>query len=429
MYPFYSLLLTIAAILSSPYWLVRGLRDRKYLQNFRQRLGWKIPRVEIPRRPLWIHAVSVGEVLAAKPLFLAMRAARPDLSIIISTVTLTGQALARKELGSAALVFYFPFDWLFSVRRFLSSLAPRAVLLLETELWPNFLRECSRLHIPVILANGRISDKSLQRYKLIPGVTARMLGGVSHLGVQTAQDKQRFLQLGASADRIHVTGNLKFDFPIPDVGKQRGVLNLISTALGVSAGDDVIVAGSTMKGEEFLLLDAFAVVRETLPATRLIIAPRHPERFDEVAELIGSRGVTFQRRSQLVEGCPDTCHVVLLDTIGELRAVYSLSTVALIGGSFLPFGGHNPLEPAVFGKPVIFGPEMSNFKEIASLFNRDQSARQCNIEELPAVLIELLRDPGSREILGQRAVATVRNNQGATERTLALILPQLGDAI
>ena len=426
MYAIYSISLTIAAILSAPYWLFRGLRDRKYLLNFRQRLGWKMPKTALSRRPLWIHAVSVGEVLAAKPVFLALRAARPDLPIVVSTVTVTGQALAQKELGSAELIFYFPFDWVFCVRRFLATVAPKAVVLLETELWPNFLRECSKHRVPVILANGRISDKSMRRYRLIPGLTKRMLGDISRFGVQSASDKRRFQLLGAPEERIRVTGNLKFDFPVPDLKQQAGMLELVRGALGASGGDAIIVAGSTMKGEETLLLDAFDAVRKAQPSTRLVLAPRHPERFDEVAEIIRSRGLTFRRRSQAGSGCSGACPVLLLDTIGELRSVYALASVALIGGSFLPFGGHNPLEPAALGKAIVFGPEMSNFREIAGIFIRDQAARQCPIGELSQTLIQLLSDARSREVLGQRAAATMRSNQGATESTLALILSRTG---
>ncbi len=426
MYALYSISLTIAAILSAPYWIVRGLRDRKYLRNFRQRLGWKMPQTALSGRPLWIHAVSVGEVLAAKPIFLALRAVRPDLPIIVSTVTVTGQALAQKELGGAELIFYFPFDWAFCVRRFLETIAPKAVVLLETELWPNFLHECSKHRIPVVIANGRISDKSMRRYRLVPGFTGRMLGDISEFGVQSASDKRRFRLLGAAEDRIRVTGNLKFDFPVPDLKQQAGILEMVQGALGVSDGDAIIVAGSTMKGEETLLLDAFEAVRQALPSARLILAPRHPERFDEVAEIMKSRGLAYRRRSQIGSGCSGTCPVLLLDTIGELRSVYALASVALIGGSFLPFGGHNPLEPAALGKAVVFGPEMSNFREIASLFVRDQAARQCPIGELSSTLIRLLSDPRSREILGQRAAATMRSNQGATESTLALILSRAG---
>jgi 3-deoxy-D-manno-octulosonic-acid transferase len=367
-------------------------------------------------------------VLAAKPVYLSLRAVRPDVPVVVSTVTLTGHALALKELAGAALVLYFPFDWRFCVQRYLERIKPRAIILLETELWPNFLDECARQRIPVMLANGRISDGSLGWYRLIRPMTSRMLAGLTRIGVQTGEDKQRFMELGAPADRIRVTGNLKFDFEVPEIDKKREVLDLIRAALGLSGGDPVIVAGSTMKGEESLLMNAFSRVRAELPASRLIIAPRHPERFDEVAEILRGRGLSFRRRSRPPES-EGFCPILLLDSIGELRAVYSLASVALIGGSFLPFGGHNPLEPAVQGKAVLFGPDMSNFKEIARLLIQDRAARQCTIEELPVVLLDLLHHPASCRLLGERAESTIRNNQGATRNTLALILPHVDQGI
>jgi 3-deoxy-D-manno-octulosonic-acid transferase len=215
MYLVYSLILAAGALLTSPYWLYRGLRERKYLTNFRQRLGWHLPPVDPHRRPLWIHAVSVGEVLAAKPLSLALRKNRPHLPLIVSTVTIAGQALARKTLSEADAIIYFPFDFSFSVRKFLRHIRPLAVLLLETELWPNFLRLCRATRAPVLLANGRISDKSLRRYQRIRKMTTRMLADVDLLCVQTPEDRVRFLTLGAPAEKTHVSGNLKFDSPIP----------------------------------------------------------------------------------------------------------------------------------------------------------------------------------------------------------------------
>jgi len=426
MHYLYSALLTLAAILGSPYWIYKAVKERKYLKNIRQRLGLVLPEERQFAKPLWIHAVSVGEVLAAKPLFAALRASRPDMSIVVSTVTLTGQALARKELAQAEEIFFFPFDWDFCVRRFLDRLHPCAIVLMETELWPNFLRLCSESEIPVFLANGRISDHSIKRYRRIKTLTGFMLEKLKVLGVQTPKDKRRFIELGAKESQIRITGNLKFDFAAPNIARASELLGSIRACFGLDTGNQAIVIGSSMRGEEALFLDVFRRVRESAPEARLILAPRHPERFEETADLIAKTGMPFHRRSELgsFNDAAGT-EILLLDTIGELRAVYSLAAVAVIGGSFLSYGGHNLLEPAALGKAIVFGPEMSNFKEMAALFLREQAARQCALEDLPAALCELLKNPRARNMLGQRAASTFRQNQGATEATVAFLLPHI----
>jgi len=299
---------------------------------------------------------------------------------------------------------------------------PRGVVLMETELWPNFIDRCKRRGVPVLLANGRISDQSFKNYKHIKFLVRQMLRSIAVIGAQTDQDKSRFLELGASEKNLRVTGNLKFDYALPDKEVKSEWLNLIRASLGPESEEYVIVAGSTMKGEEVFLLDVFQAVHSALPQARLILAPRHPERFDEVASLLRQSGRRILRRSQLPSGL-QTAEIILLDSMGELRAVYSLASVAVIGGSFLPFGGHNPLEPAALGKAVVFGPEMSNFKEISELFARDSAAYRCSLADLPSVLIELLSDHAKRDAFGKRAYETLRRNQGATFSTMDLLRP------
>jgi len=425
MYTLYSFLLTAAATLGAPYWVLKGIREKKYLHSFRQRLGWRIPAVPPGARPVWVHAVSVGEVLAARPVVAAIQQVRPEVPVVLSTVTLTGQALARKEFPTAAAVFYFPFDWHFCVARFLSSINPRAVLLVEKELWPNFLDACSRRGVPVFLVNGRISEQSFNRYRRIRSFTARMLRQLRVIAAQTDEDRKRFLQLGAGEDQVRVTGNVKFDFQCPSLEEKSDVLEKIRSSLAVSADTPVVVVGSTMKGEEPLFIEAFRQVGESIPDAKLILAPRHPERFNEVAQLLKRSSISFLRRTGLCDNSDGHARVLLLDSIGELRAVYSLATVAVVGGSFLPHGGHNLLEPAAFGKAIVFGPEMSNFTEMARLFVREQAARQTNAELLPRALLELLRNPKARNLLGRRALSTLRQNQGATQSTVDCILAAL----
>jgi len=425
MYLIYSILLGLGAALTSPYWLAKGVRERKYLANFRQRLGVSLPAKRYGPKPLWIHAVSVGEVLAAKPLVRGLMSRYPSVPLVVSTVTVTGQNLAAKEFGSTASVIYFPFDWDFCVRRFLTRISPLAVVLLETELWPNFLKNCSEDGIPVFLFNGRISDKSIGRYRRIRWVTSRMIRALDRIGAQTEEDKRRLIELGASEERVTVTGNLKYDLTAPPIDPGDELLRMIRARLELSPATPVVVVGSSMKGEETIFLDAFREARRSVPGARLILAPRHPERFEEVAGLLASYGFAFCRRSQIGSSDQVRGEVLLLDTIGELRRVYSLATVAVIGGSFLPYGGHNPLEPASFGKAIIFGPEMRNFREMARLFVEVKAARQCAAEALATALIELLTDEQVRTSLGRGALAEFRKNQGATENTLRILQPHL----
>jgi 3-deoxy-D-manno-octulosonic-acid transferase len=418
MHLLYSILLILAAIVTGPYWLVKGLREKKYLAAVPERLGLRLPALASSVRPIWIHAVSVGEVLAAKPLVTALAAARPRLPIVISTVTTTGRELAQKEFACAAAIVYFPFDWGFCIARFLRRLQPRLVVLMETELWPNFLQRCSRASIPLLLANGRISDRSFRRYRLFRVWTRSMLIRISAVLAQTSEDKERFISLGAPPDRVFVAGNLKFDFPTPSAAANGEWLKLLRSCMDLNSDTPVVVIGSTMKGEEALFLEAFLQVLQTLPDARLILAPRHPERFNEVADLIQKTGMTFLRRSMLPDQNPKGVQVLLLDTIGELRQVYSLASVAIIGGSFLPFGGHNVLEPAALAKAILFGPDMTNFREIAGLFLKSHAARQTSLVALPRDLNELLQDSHLRDRLGEQALFTFRQNQGATQATL-----------
>jgi 3-deoxy-D-manno-octulosonic-acid transferase len=424
LYSLYSFLLLVSAFVSSPYWIYKALTTNKYRGSFRQRLGSDLPRRPEGAKPFWIHAVSVGEVLAAKSIVSALQRCRPDFPLIISTVTLTGQAMAEKEFRTAARIFYFPFDFAFSVNRFLERLDPRGVLLMETELWPNFIHCCRRRGVPVLLANGRISAQSFQRYKRIKCFVRDMLQSMTAIGVQTKEDAERFLNLGATEKQLRITGNLKFDYALPANEANSEWLDLISASLGQESGGHVIVAGSTMKGEETIILDAFQRIVSDIPQARLILAPRHPERFDEVADLAYRSGRKFLRRSQLGNDS-QSAEILLLDTMGELRAVYSLASVAVIGGSFLQYGGHNPLEPAALRKAIVFGPEMSNFKEISDIFVREAAACCCSTDDLAHVLTDLLKDREKQHALGERAYDTLRRNQGATLATLNWLLPYI----
>lgn len=425
MYLFYSLLLAIGMLAASPYWLYLILKKRDFRASIAQRLGLRLPPFHSAQRPIWLHAVSVGEVLAAKALCRALRQARPDIPLLVSTVTSTGHALAHKELRDAAQILYFPLDYSFSTGRFLSKLRPALVIIMETELWPNFLKECARRYIPVLLANARISDKSVRRYRHIRRMARDMVRSLARIGAQTQADRERFLAMGAAEKQVVVTGNLKFDFPAQLIDSESELLRLIRSALALETGHPVVVVGSTRKGEETLLLDQFIRLRSEVPSAKLILAPRHPERFSEVAQILDVAGVSWLRRTELGQGGRCPVDILLLDSVGELRSVYSLATIAVIAGSFLPYGGHNLLEPAALGKPIVFGPEMSNFRELARLFLQAQAARQCAPGELASTLAALLRNPEEGNLLGRRAAQTYRANQGATENTMRFILPYI----
>ncbi len=424
MYAIYSLALTLGVALTAPYWLFRALREKKYFPSLSRRLGFHLPEWDHSESPVWIHAVSVGEVLAAKPLVAALLARHPGISLIASTVTLTGQKLAQRELPSAARHLFFPLDWQFAVRRFLNRFHPRAVVIMETELWPNFIRECHRRGIPVCLANGRISDRSTRRYRLARSFFRDVLSRLEVICAQTAEDRGRFVALGAREANVYHTGNLKFDFPTATDNRHAALLQSIRSALLGDGEGPVLVVGSSMRGEEPIFLEAYRLVSQSIPGLRLILAPRHPERFDEVERLVSSSGAPYQRRSGLREGGPNA-RILILDTIGELRFVYSLADVAVIGGSFEPFGGHNLLEPAALGKAIVFGPHMFNFREMAHLFLRERAARQAGPDSLPSLLLELLSNPDECNRLGRRALSILLRNQGAADRTVSLLSPCL----
>ena len=440
MYLFYSFLTGAALILTLPYWLVRGLRQGKYLHNVNERLG-TIPKelcaaLSGKPGPIWIHAVSVGEVLAAVPLARALKQAHPERPLVVSTTTETGQKLAQERMDFADGFFYFPLDWSFSVRRVFRSVRPSAVIILETEIWPNFLRFARKANVPVVFANGRISSRSFGRYQhwfRVLGVVLRpflrrVLADASLFLMQTQEDAERIMQLGAAAGKVMVTGNLKHDQGMP---VEAAIVSKLGEELRRRERWPVIVAGSVVANEEPLLLIAFGVVQGEWPRALLVLAPRKPERFEAAAEYIEESHRKFTRRSAMTVGgtlgVTDDVSVILLDTIGELAGLYRIADAVFIGGSLVPAGGHNLLEPAAFGKVPIFGPSTENFQEIAVRFLKAGAAlRVHSPEELGVEWIHLLRDDGRRERMGSAARALVDRSRGATARTLEHVSAALG---
>jgi 3-deoxy-D-manno-octulosonic-acid transferase len=421
-YLLYSFLTGVVFLLGSPYFLYQALRHKKYVDSIGQRLGYLPVSFNLDGdESIWVHAVSVGEVLSVRPLLTELRARYPKLRLFLSTTTLTGQQLARRSVSDVDAVFYFPFDWVFTVRRTLEVVKPRLFIMTETEIWPNLLRECRRRRIKTLMVNGRISYRSFPRYRLVRPFMKRVLADVDRFCVQGEETSRRLVELGADPSRITITGSLKFDSletsPTPGRGRER-VLRFFR----VPSNRPVIIAGSTLKGEEEPVIRAFNRVRAAGINALLIIAARHPERFDEVERLCRHEGLAALRRTELPIDAEPRADAVVLDTIGELAQLYQIATVVFVGGSLVPAGGHNILEPAHYGKPIVFGPHMQNFGEIAEAFLANGAAIQVRSgSEFEDTMLSLVGDPVRRARVGAAAKALVEANRGARDRTLAVI--------
>lgn len=417
MYFLYEVLLYLVLVLAMPYFLLTGVLRGKYLANFPERLG--IYRHRAEEHDLWIHAVSVGETLAARSVVEQIVAQRPGISIVFTTTTLTGQAQA-KRLYPHATVTYFPFDFAFAVRRFLDHHRPRVFATMETEIWPNVTRLARERGLRLILANGRISDRSLPRYRAFRAVVGSVLRKYDRILAREETDRDRFVAIGAPPEVVEISGNVKFDYD-PETGE----LEIAPRVEQLIAGRKVLVLGSTMEGEDEALLpelEHFVTEHRAF----VVIAPRKPERFELVAGLLATSRLRFVRRSDLEGAEVGDADVLLLDTFGELAKIYRYATVAFIGGTLVPTGGHNPIEAAATGVPVCFGPSMSNFREIAQVFLRNEAAVQV---QSAAEAIEFASSMFDNEYLqktwGERARATVLQNRGASERTARRIVEML----
>ena len=405
-------------LVSSPYWLYQVLRHGKYRSGFAERMGQVPARLtraagEQTKRVIWVHAVSVGEVLAVGGLVERMRRAFPQYRVLVSTTTDTGQELARKRFGEDN-VFYFPMDFAFAIRPYLQALRPELVVLAETEFWPNFLRLAHESGARIAVVNGRISDRSWPRYRRFRWALRRMLQHVDLFLAQTSEDRARLQSIGADEERVQVTGNLKLDVSLP---APPPIVDSLSRSLAAEGAGPVLVCGSTVEDEEPPLLKAFENLRVGHPRAVMILAPRHPERFDDVAILLGQMNIPTFRRSQW-QGEPLAGKVLLVDTIGELAALYALADVAFVGGSLVPRGGHNIIEPAQHGVAVVTGNHTENFRDIVGLFQSRDAVRIVGVSELPLTLMQLLADESERDALGQRALETIRSQMGATVRTM-----------
>jgi 3-deoxy-D-manno-octulosonic-acid transferase len=428
----YTLAYFVLAVVLSPWFLYQAIRYHKYVGSLAQRMGYLPVSFNLDGdESIWIHAVSVGEALTARALIADLRDRYPGLRLYLSTTTLTGQQIARTRLQGVDAVFFFPFDLPAFVNRTLRLVRPRVFVMMETEIWPNLLRACGRQGVKTVLVNGRISSRSYPRYRLARGFFKRVLADVDRFCMQSDESSRRIIDIGADPRRVTVTGSLKFDsLESPAAASGRGAGRVLRF-FRVPASRPVIVAGSTLKGEERAVLAAFAAVRRAHPATLLVIAPRKPERFGEAEALARAEGLRVVRRTDLAVDAEPRADVVILDTIGELAHLFQAATVVFIGGSIVDQGGHNILEPAVHGKPIVFGPYMQNFAEIAETFLKNKAAIQVSGQgELADVLVRLIGDPVERASLSAAARALVEANRGAKQRTLAVmgeLLPPPGE--
>ena len=424
MYSLYSVLVLALAVIASPWFVYQALRYKKYVGSLGQRMGYLPLSFNMDAdESIWIHAVSVGEVLTARPLISDLKRRYPNLRMFLSTTTLAGQQLARRNVQDVDAVFYFPFDLGIFVRRTLDLVRPRLFIMMETEIWPNLLRECRARGVKTAVVNGRLSARSFPRYRLVRAFMRRVLDHVDRFLVQSEESARRFIDLGADPGRVVVTGSMKFDsLELSSTALQARARERVLRYFRVPSSRPVIVAGSTMKGEEPAVLRAFRRVRATAPSTLLVIAPRNPERFGEVEQLVRSEGWKTARRSDLAIDSEPRVDVVVLDTIGELATVYQVGTIVFVGGSLVATGGHNVLEPAVFGKPIVFGPHMSNFAAIAEAFvTNGAGVRLSGEQDLDETFLSLMSDPVRRARLGAAARALVEANRGANEKSVTVL--------
>jgi 3-deoxy-D-manno-octulosonic-acid transferase len=424
MYLLYSILILSFFVVTSPYFVYQALRYQKYVGSLRQRLGYLPVSFNFDGdESIWIHAVSVGEVLTARALASDLKHRYPRLKLFLSTTTMAGQQVARSKMQDIDAVFYFPFDLGFIVQRTLRLVKPRLFIMMETEIWPNLLRACRRRGISTLVVNGRISARSYPRYRVIRPFFRHVLDHIDRFCVQSDESARRLVDLGAAPSRITVTGSLKFDsLQLPGTAMYGRPRDRVLRFFRVPEPKPVIIAGSTLKGEEAAVLRAFGRMRSVSIQALLILAPRHPERFGEVERLAQEGGFRTARRSELPIDSEPKVDVVVLDTIGELASLYQIAHVVFVGGSLVDAGGHNILEPAAFGKPIVFGSHMENFAEIAETFVGNGAAVQVqSAAELEEVLLNLLTDPVRRARLGAAARALVEANRGAKDKTLALI--------
>ena len=424
MYLFYSVLLFVYFLAVLPAAAFGVWFRGKEPGSLRERFGRLPGAVNPDRRPsIWVHAVSVGEALAARPLLRRLRAAYPRHRLIVSTTTATGQRVVRGFGRDVDAVCYAPFDFPPFVNRALDRIAPELFLVVDTEIWPNLLRACRRRGVGALIVNGRLSDRSFRRYRLARGCMRRVLADVGRVCAQTEEWERRFVALGADPARVTVTGSLKFDAvggPPAEAGSDAHTDDRLRAVFEFARSRPVLIAASTLRGEEEPVLRGFGRVRQTAPDALLVIAPRHPERFDAARAIAERAGHRVRMRTALDPGRDPGADVVVLNTLGELGRLFDIASAVFVGGSLVPAGGHNLIEPAAFGRAIVVGPHMENFADVAREFVARGAAIQLrDANELEETLADLMRDGGRRARLGDAARAIVDANRGAARRTVA----------
>ncbi|NOQ86011.1 MAG: 3-deoxy-D-manno-octulosonic acid transferase [Deltaproteobacteria bacterium] len=424
MYFIYNILLSITSILLSPLILFALLREEKYRMGLSQKLGFLPPHLLLKlsgSRPVWIHAVSVGEVTSTIPLIQEIKKRYPSQKIILSTVTVTGNYTATIRVREVDAVIYFPLDYPFIVKKVIRQIKPKLFIILETELWPNILRELKRNNIPSVVVSGRISNRSYHKYRWGRFFFTKVLDNIHLFCMQTEVDSKRIINIGADKDRVTTVGNLKFDQCVPTITteEKENLYNMLS----LKEGQTIFIAGSTHKGEENIVLEVFKNLKKTYEDLILILAPRHPERFDEVADLISHQKLRSIKKTKIKVAQKSNHHdIILLDTIGELSKLYSIGTIIFVGGSLVSTGGHNVLEPVAYKKAVIFGPHMDNFSEISRCLRESGGGFQVNNqEEFLSQTEMLLQNDVDRDKLGEKAFEVIAHNQGAINKSMEAI--------
>jgi 3-deoxy-D-manno-octulosonic-acid transferase len=403
------------------------LRHGKYRTGWSERLGTVPDRLfnKVAENTIWIHAVSVGEVLASSRVVDELKARLPDWRVVVSTTTDTGQKLARERFGENN-VFYLPLDLPWAVRAYMQALRPKLLVLAESEFWPNLLHEARKERAAVAIVNARVSDRSLPGYLRFRELLQRVMQNVDVFLAQSDEDAKRLIQIGAPAERVHVSGNLKFEVK-PHV--KPAIVETFTSALEREDIGPIIVAGSTLEGEEAMLLEMFRQVAARYPGALLVLAPRHPERFGPVASLLDASSLRWQLRSEWDGSRAIAGGVFLLDTIGELASLYDFSDIAFVGGSLVPRGGHNVLEAAQFGAAILVGPHTENFRDVVEVFRRADALRVVTPQSLTPVVLQLLEDQDERAALGTRAAAVMHSQQGATQKTIEALLVVLATRV
>jgi 3-deoxy-D-manno-octulosonic-acid transferase len=420
----YSVLLLAALVLGAPYWLLRMATSGRYRAGLPGRLGL-VPQglraAVAAQKVIWLHAVSVGEVMAAMQLIRELKTALPGWVVAVSTTTETGQRLAKERLPESP-VFYLPLDFAFVVRRYLRVLRPKLLILMESELWPHLIRECAKGGVPVVVVNARISDRSFPRYMRLRRLWRPLLAKVSLFLPQSTETAERLVKIGAPKARVRATGNLKYDIR---VGRESPLTAMLRERLQPES--KVVICGSTLEGEERVLLEAWPAILAAEPHAVMVLAPRHPDRFAAVAGMVAASGFSLLRASEFRER-PEAVasgSIFLLDTIGDLAALYSVGAVAFVGGSLVAKGGHNPLEPAQFAVPVVMGPSYENFREMVEMMRQSDAIRIASPASVGRELVELLQDQPEARAMGERGRTVFEAQSGATARTVQALMALL----